>query len=191
MGPIHTRAGRDELADQLQDGVAKGGELLVGGGTGGHDRGWFLEPAVVANPGEDSRLVREEVFGPVLPVFPYTDFDDALRRANDTSYGLNASVCGGDLKKATAVASRIEAGNVNVNDILATAYAAKGSPSGGVKQSGVGARHGDQGLLKYTDSQTVAVRSALAAKLQDPGTDHARYARRFTALLRAAKHLPR
>ena len=72
--------------------------------------------------------------------------------ANDTDYGLNASVWGTDLKAAEAVARRIEAGNVNVNDSLAAAYASKGTPSGGVKQSGVGARHGDQGLLKYTDA---------------------------------------
>ena len=78
MGPIHTRAGRDELLEQIEDGVSKGGELLVGGGTGGHDKGYFLEPAVIAEPGEDSRLVREEVFGPVLPVFRYSDFDDAI-----------------------------------------------------------------------------------------------------------------
>ena len=79
MGPIHTRAGRDELLEQIEDGVAKGGEVLIGGGTGDHDKGCFLEPAVVAEPGADSRLVREEVFGPVLPVFRYTDFDDAIR----------------------------------------------------------------------------------------------------------------
>src|SRR3954449_6467576 len=78
MGPIHTRAGRDELLEQIEDGVAKGGELLTGGGTGGHDRGWFLGPAVVAEPGGDSRLMAEEVFGPVLPVFRYRDFDDAI-----------------------------------------------------------------------------------------------------------------
>jgi succinate-semialdehyde dehydrogenase/glutarate-semialdehyde dehydrogenase len=69
MGPVHTRAGRDELLEQLQDGVDKGGELLCGGGTGGRDTGYFLEPAVVAEPGADSRLVTEEVFGPVLPSF--------------------------------------------------------------------------------------------------------------------------
>jgi succinate-semialdehyde dehydrogenase/glutarate-semialdehyde dehydrogenase len=78
MGPIHTRGNRDELLEQLEDGVAKGGELLIGGGTGGHDKGFFLEPAVVAEPGADSRLVQEEVFGPVLPVFRFSDFDEAL-----------------------------------------------------------------------------------------------------------------
>src|SRR4051812_5963208 len=88
MGPIHTRAGRDELLEQIEDGVAKGGEVLIGGGTGSGGKGWFLEPAVVAEPGADSRLVREEGFGPGLPVFRYTDFDDAIRRANDTEYGL-------------------------------------------------------------------------------------------------------
>src|SRR3546814_9711069 len=73
--------------------------------------------------------------------------DLAVALANDTDYGLNASVWGGDLDNAIRVGRRIQSGNVNINDILATAYASKGTPSGGVKQSGVGARHGDQGLL--------------------------------------------
>jgi succinate-semialdehyde dehydrogenase/glutarate-semialdehyde dehydrogenase len=73
MGPIHTRAGRDELLEQIED---SGGELLTGGGTGGHDKGFFLEPAVIAEPRADSRVMREEVFGPVLPVLRYRDFDD-------------------------------------------------------------------------------------------------------------------
>src|SRR5204863_5632541 len=67
MGPIHTRSGRDELVEQIEDGVAKGGEVLIGGGTGGADKGWFLEPAVVAEPGAEARRVRGEGFGPVLP----------------------------------------------------------------------------------------------------------------------------
>ena len=80
MGPIHTRAGRDELLEQIEDGVSSGGELLIGGGTGADgDKGYFLEPAVIAAPGDDSRLMTEEVFGPVLPVFRFTDFDDAIR----------------------------------------------------------------------------------------------------------------
>ena len=83
--------------------------------------------------------------------------DEAVALANDTEYGLNASVWGKDLERAVAIAQRIEAGNVNVNDALATAFASKGTPSGGVKASGVGARHGDQGLLKYTDVQNLAV----------------------------------
>src|SRR4051794_1253055 len=99
MGPIHTRAGRDELVEQIEDGVAHGGEVLIGGGTGGGDKGFFLEPAVVAEPSEDSRLVREEVFGPVLPVFRYTDFDDAIRRANDTEYGLGSSILAHHVRK--------------------------------------------------------------------------------------------
>jgi succinate-semialdehyde dehydrogenase/glutarate-semialdehyde dehydrogenase len=93
----------------------------------------------------------------VVALHRYRTVDEAVELANDTDYGLNASVWGSDLKRARAVAARIESGNVNVNDALATAYAAKGTPSGGVKQSGIGARHGDQGLLKYTDVQNLAV----------------------------------
>src|SRR4051794_7670159 len=78
MGPIHTRAARDELVEQIEDGVAHGGEVLVGGGTGGHEKGFFLEPAVVAEPGPESRLMRGEGFGPLLPVFPHTGLHDAL-----------------------------------------------------------------------------------------------------------------
>src|SRR6201999_3150783 len=81
MGPIHTRAGRDELLEQIESGVSSGGELLIGGGTGTGDKGWFLEPAVIAEPAADSRVMTEEVFGPVLPVLRFTEFDDAIARA--------------------------------------------------------------------------------------------------------------
>jgi acyl-CoA reductase-like NAD-dependent aldehyde dehydrogenase len=154
MGPIHTRAGRDELLAQLEDGAARGGEVLIGGGTGGHDRGWFLEPAVVAEPAADSRLVREEVFGPVLPVFRYTDFDDALRRANDTPYGLGSSIWTHDVRKIHRAAQDIDAGMTWVNQIH---YGYDELPFGGVKDSGFGKEHGLEALDGYVELKSVVV----------------------------------
>src|SRR3954468_19774284 len=114
MGPIHTRAGRDELLAQIED---SGGELLTGGGTGGHEKGWFLEPAVIAEPREGSRVLREEVFGPVLPVMRYTDFDDAIARANDAPYGLGSSIWTHDARLIHRAALQIESGMTWVNQI--------------------------------------------------------------------------
>ncbi|UGS35556.1 aldehyde dehydrogenase family protein [Capillimicrobium parvum] len=154
MGPIHTRAGRDELVEQIEDGVAHGGEVLIGGGTAGHDKGYFLEPAVVAEPGADSRLVREEVFGPVLPIFRYSDFDDALRRANDTSYGLGSSLWTHDVRKIHRAAKEIEAGMTWVNQIH---YGYDELPFGGVKDSGFGKEHGLEALDSYVELKSVVV----------------------------------
>jgi len=154
MGPIHTRAGRDELVAQIEDGVAHGGEVLIGGGTGSGDKGWFLEPAVVAEPGDDSRLVREEVFGPVLPVFRYTDFDDAIRRANDTEYGLGSSIWTHDVRKIHRAARDIDAGMTWVNQIH---YGYDELPFGGVKASGFGKEHGLEALDSYVELKSVVV----------------------------------
>src|SRR4051812_13861563 len=154
MGPIHTRAARDELVEQIEDGVAHGGEVLIGGGTGGGDKGFFLEPAVVAEPSEDSRLVREEVFGPVLPVFRYTDFDDAIRRANDTEYGLGSSIWTHDVRKIHRAARDIDAGMTWVNQIH---YGYDELPFGGVKASGYGKEHGLEALDSYVELKSVVV----------------------------------
>lgn len=154
MGPIHTRKGRDELVAQLEDGVAKGGEVLIGGGTGGNDKGWFLDPAVVAEPGDESRLVREEVFGPVLPVFRYSDFDDALRRANDTAYGLGSSIWTHDVRKIHRAAKEIDSGMTWVNQIH---YGYDELPFGGVKDSGFGKEHGLEALHSYVELKSIVV----------------------------------
>jgi succinate-semialdehyde dehydrogenase/glutarate-semialdehyde dehydrogenase len=154
MGPIHTRAGRDELLEQIEDGVAKGGELLTGGGTGGHDKGWFLEPAVIAEPGAGSRLTTEEVFGPVLPVFKYSEFDDAIARANDTPYGLGSSIWTHDVRKIHRAAQEIDAGMTWVNQIH---YGYDELPFGGVKDSGYGKEHGLEALDSYVELKSVVV----------------------------------
>ena len=154
MGPIHTKAGRDELLEQIEDGVAHGGEVLIGGGTAGQDKGWFLEPAVVAEPAEDSRLMTEEVFGPVLPVFRYSDFDDAIRRANDTPYGLGSSVWTHDARLIHRAAQEIESGMTWVNQIH---YGYDELPFGGVKASGFGKEHGIEALDSYVELKSVVV----------------------------------
>jgi acyl-CoA reductase-like NAD-dependent aldehyde dehydrogenase len=154
MGPIHTRAARGQLLEQIEDGVAKGGELLCGGGTGASGSGWFLEPAVVAEPGADSRLVTEEVFGPVLPVFRYTDFDDAITRANDTSYGLGSSIWTRDVRKIHRAAQEIESGMTWVNQIH---YGYDELPFGGIKDSGFGKEHGLEALDGYVELKSVVV----------------------------------
>jgi acyl-CoA reductase-like NAD-dependent aldehyde dehydrogenase len=154
MGPIHTKAGRDELLEQIEDGVAKGGEVLIGGGTAGRDRGWFLAPAVVAEPGADSRLMTEEVFGPVLPVFRYGDFDDAIRRANDTPYGLGSSIWTHDARLIHRAAQEIESGMTWVNQIH---FGYDELPFGGVKASGFGKEHGIEALDSYVELKSVVV----------------------------------
>jgi len=154
MGPIHTRTARDELLEQIADGVDKGGELLIGGGTGDHEKGFFLKPAVVATPGEDSRLLREEVFGPVLPVMRFRDFDDVLARANDTPYGLGSSIWTHDARLIHRAANEIEAGMTWVNQIH---YGYDELPFGGMNASGYGKEHGIEALDSYVEIKSVVV----------------------------------
>ena len=154
MGPIHTRAGRDELLEQIESGSASGGELLIGGGTGNGGKGWFLEPAVIAEPGPDSRVMTEEVFGPVLPVLRFTDFDDAIARANDTPYGLGSSIWTHDARLIHRAAQEIDSGMTWVNQIH---YGYDELPFGGMKASGFGKEHGLESLDSYVELKSVVV----------------------------------
>jgi acyl-CoA reductase-like NAD-dependent aldehyde dehydrogenase len=151
MGPIHTKQGRDELLAQVE---SSNGELLIGGGTGGHDKGWFLEPAVIAEPAPDSRVMREEVFGPVLPVIRFSDFDDAIQRANDTPYGLGSSIWTHDARLIHRAAQEIDSGMTWVNQIH---YGYDELPFGGVKASGLGKEHGIEALDSYVEIKSVVV----------------------------------
>jgi succinate-semialdehyde dehydrogenase/glutarate-semialdehyde dehydrogenase len=154
MGPIHTREGRDELLSQVEDATSLGGELLIGGGAGGHDRGYFLEPAVIATPPKDSRVMHEEVFGPVLPVMRFNEFDEALALANDTPYGLGSSIWTHDARLIHRAALQIESGMTWVNQIH---YGYDELPFGGVKASGFGKEHGIEALDSYVEIKSVVV----------------------------------
>jgi acyl-CoA reductase-like NAD-dependent aldehyde dehydrogenase len=154
MGPIHTRAGRDELLEQIESGVSSGGELLIGGTAGGAGTGWFLWPAVIAEPAADSRVMTEEVFGPVLPVLRFTDFDDAIARANDTPYGLGSSIWTHDARLIHRAAQEIDSGMTWVNQIH---YGYDELPFGGMKASGFGKEHGLESLDSYVELKSVVV----------------------------------
>jgi len=167
---------KDRVASHVEDARAKGATVLCGGRARPDIGPAFYEPTVLEGVTQEMLTGSCETFGPVVALHRYTDLEDAVAAANDTDYGLSASVWGTDLDAAARVAARIEAGNVSVNEGFAAAYASKGTPSGGVKQSGVGARHGDQGLLKYTDVQNLAVlkKQVMSAPADKPFAEHAR-----------------
>jgi succinate-semialdehyde dehydrogenase/glutarate-semialdehyde dehydrogenase len=103
------------------------------------------------------KIYREEVFGPVVYVLPFKDDEEAISLANDSEYGLSASVISKDLTKAQEVAARIRSGSVNVNDGFAAAFGSVAAPMGGMGESGLGRRHGIEGLMRFTEPQTIAV----------------------------------
>ena len=174
VGSLVSPEQKERVQSHVDDAVAKGATVLVGGKARPDLGPAFFEPTILEGVTQDMLAGVTETFGPVVALHKYSTVDEAVALANDSEYGLNASVWGGDVDNACAVGRRIESGNVNVNDILATAFASKGTPSGGVKQSGVGARHGDQGLLKYTDVQNLAVlkKQVMGAR---PGQDYDKY----------------
>ena len=191
VGPLASKAQLDKMTDHVADALDKGARLVVGGQARPDLGPFFYEPTVVAEVTPEMDLYREETFGPLVAIYPYADVDDAIREANDTEYGLNSSVLCGDTEAGRRIAEQLMSGTVNVNDAYAAAWGSVDAPMGGMKASGLGRRHGEHGILKYTESQTIAVRSAAAQKLQDASADPKAFAARFTKLLKTAKHLPR
>ena len=183
MGSLVSVDHMRRVQSHVDDAVAKGATVLCGGRPRPDLGPAFFEPTILEGVTKDMLCGVTETFGPVAALHRYDTVDEAVELANDTDYGLNASVWGGDLDAARAVAARIESGNVNINDILATAYASKGTPSGGLKNSGVGTRHGDQGLLKYTDVQNLAVLKKQVMGPR-PGVDYAKHVERVLSGLK-------
>jgi acyl-CoA reductase-like NAD-dependent aldehyde dehydrogenase len=145
----------DVVERHVQDARAKGARVLVGGARGTRAGQWF-EPTVLADVDHDMAIMREETFGPTLPIMKVASADEAVRLANDSAYGLSASVFSGDAARGEAIARRLEAGSVCVNDALVNYYALE-LPMGGAKASGLGYRHGAGGIRKFTQHQALLV----------------------------------
>ncbi len=141
--------------DHVRDAISKGAKVLVGG----HPRagtGRFYEPTVLVDVDHSMKCMQEETFGPTIPIMKITDAEEGVRLANDSTYGLQASVWTGDVKRGEALARRIQAGVVCVNDAQVN-YTALNLPMGGWKASGLGSRHGANGIRKYTKVQSLLV----------------------------------
>lgn len=151
VGPVITDVHRDRIEGFISTGVSEGATVAVGGGRGGMDHGFFVEPTLLVDCTNDMTPVREEIFGPVVAVVPFDDDDEAIAIANDSDYGLYSYVFSGDTGRAWAVAQRLRSGNVGINTLQRNHEA----PFGGFKQSGVGRDGGDYGLDAYSELQSI------------------------------------
>jgi acyl-CoA reductase-like NAD-dependent aldehyde dehydrogenase len=152
FGPIQNRQQYERVKGLIDDSKAQGHRFLTGEDAPVPDKGYFVPLTILDNPPADSRIVREEQFGPVLPLLRFDDIDVAVDLANSTDYGLGASVWGPS-DKVEAIAERLEAGTVWVNEIHSMSPSA---PFGGHKQSGIGVENGMHGLLEYTNAKVIS-----------------------------------
>jgi betaine-aldehyde dehydrogenase len=165
LGPLASAAQLDIVKRQIEDAVAKGARVLTGGKPSSRG-GTFYEPTVLVDVDHTMDIMREETFGPTIPIMRVSGADEAVRLANESRYGLSATVWTRDRRRALAVARRIEAGSVNINDVFTNLFTF-GLPHSGWKQSGIGARLGGaHSMLKYCRSQAItATRIAPASEL--------------------------
>lgn len=189
MGSLISAKQLDTVARHVSDAVGKGAKLLAGGKARPDIGPYFYEPTVLTDTSPGMDLYADETFGPVISVYRVSDAEEAIKRANESCYGLNFSVWTRDTGKGRQIASRLEAGTVNVNEAYAAAWGSVDAPMGGWKDSGVGSRHGEHGILKYTNAQTIALQRLLPIAPPGPMSPAA-YARAMTAAMRALQRLP-
>ena len=189
MGSLVSEKQLATVQEHVEDAVQKGASVLAGGKPRPDIGPYFYEPTVLADVRPGMTLCAEETFGPVVSVYPFRDEAEAIERANATSYGLNASVWTTDVRRGRRIAARIQAGTVNVNEGYAAGWGSLDAPMGGFKDSGVGRRHGEHGIQKYTESQTVASQRWMPIDAP-PGMPFEKFANISLRMVRLQKRLP-
>jgi acyl-CoA reductase-like NAD-dependent aldehyde dehydrogenase len=191
MGSLTSEEQLTAVEDHVRDALEKGAVLAAGGRRRPDLGPLFYEPTILTNVRETMKAYAEETFGPVVSVYPFATDDQAVELANATRYGLNASIWTRDTARGVRLAQRIRSGSVNVNEAYAATWASVDSPMGGMKESGIGARHGAEGILKFTEAQTIAVQRLLPIappRWMNPRT-HARCMTQLLKLLRRIRIL--
>jgi succinate-semialdehyde dehydrogenase/glutarate-semialdehyde dehydrogenase len=153
VGPLIDGTQRDKVAELVEDATGRGANVLVGGSKR-DGAGYFFDPTVLSGVNPDSRLLKEEIFGPVAPVIGFDDEDAAIAAANDTEYGLVAYVYTRDIKRAFRVCEKLQTGMVGLNQGMVSNAAA---PFGGVKASGFGREGGKEGIEEYLETKYIAM----------------------------------
>ncbi|MEV0062239.1 succinic semialdehyde dehydrogenase [Nocardia sp. NPDC050718] len=188
VGCLTNRSQLDTVTAHVEDAVAKGATVLAGGRARPDLGPLFYEPTILTGVTPEMTLYDHETFGPVVSIYSFGDIDEAVERANATAYGLNASVWTRDGATGRAVAARVHAGTVNVNDAYAAAWGSVDAPMGGMGDSGLGRRHGADGMLKYTEAQTVAHQRLLGFDAP-AGLSQSAWATTLTTVLKGLKRV--
>ncbi|GAA4109458.1 succinic semialdehyde dehydrogenase [Nocardioides fonticola] len=161
MGSLISQDQLDTVVAHVEDAVAKGARVRAGGRARPDLGPYFYEPTILEGVTPEMTCFGNETFGPVVSVYRFHDEADAVARANDGEYGLNASVYSQDGPRAREIARQIKCGTVNVNEAFAATFASIDSPMGGMRESGMGRRQGSEGIHRYTESQSVATQRLL------------------------------
>uniref|UniRef100_UPI002F90893A succinic semialdehyde dehydrogenase n=1 Tax=Streptomyces sp. NBC_01562 TaxID=2975879 RepID=UPI002F90893A len=188
MGSLAGPRQLETVSRHVDQAVAEGATALTGGRPRPDIGPFFYEPTILDGVEPTMAVHAEETFGPVVSVYRFTDEDEAIERANATLYRLNSSVWTKDTRRGERIAARLQSGTVNVNEGYASAHGSLRSPMGGMKDSGLGRRHGLEGILSYTEAQTVATQRMLPLA-PSMGMDDQRYAAFISLSLRVMKAL--
>ena len=188
MGSLASAAQLERVSAHVEDARSRGAVVLAGGRARPEVGPYFYEPTVLAEVTAAMACRDEETFGPVVSVTRVSSDDEAIRRANDSDFGLNASVWIRDVARGRRIARSIQAGTVSINDGYAAAWGSVGAPMGGMKSSGLSRRHGLEGITKYTESQNVTAQH-LVGFTAPFGLSDERWAATLTAALGVMKRL--
>jgi acyl-CoA reductase-like NAD-dependent aldehyde dehydrogenase len=156
LGSMTSEEQFKKVSAQVTDAVARGAKVLTGGRANPNFSGLYYEPTVIVDVNHDMTVIREETFGPILPIVKVRDAEEAVRLANDSRYGLDACVFTRDRQQARQIAEKLFAGTVCINDALVN-YIIPDTPMGGVKESGFGRRHGAEGIRKYCYQKSIVI----------------------------------
>lgn len=189
MGSLISQSQLDTVRAHIDDAVAQGATIVAGGSARPDIGPYFHEPTLLDNVAEGMTCFRDETFGPVVAISRFTDEDEAIARANDTPYGLNSSVWTKDTARGRKIAARLRTGTVNVNEGYIATWGSTDAPMGGMGDSGLGRRHGAEGIKKYTESQGVAVQRLIPIAPVKPMTP-AMWAKVMTLGLRILRRTP-
>lgn len=189
MGSLVSAKQLATVKRHVDDAVSKGATVVAGGKARPDIGPLFYEPTVLTDVAPGMDLSCDETFGPVVSIYPVDSDDEAVRLANDSAYGLNTAIFSRNAKRAAELAIQIKAGTANINEPYAAAWGSLDAPMGGMKDSGLGRRHGREGILKYTESQTVSVQRGMGFAPAF-GMSDAAHAKLLTRAVRAMKKLP-